>query len=103
MIPKTTRRSKRYEWSVYVVVETEGYEGRVLVRKPKSTKHLRYMHSEPVIVTKEYLYLDAVKMYKKNGILYIVTGSGKKREVHKHEMKRVKGIWKREYNREGVQ
>ena len=101
---KVVRRSKRPEWSVYVVVEADMYEGRVLTRtKNKKTKKLRDMSNKPVRGTRDYMYLNAVKMYKKDGKLYIITMVGGTKETHIHNMDRVKGIWKREYKREGVQ
>lgn len=95
-------RSKRPEWSIYVVIESEMYIGRVLSRK-KNTKRLRDMSNRPVPCLREYLYLGVTKMYKKKGILYIITGGGKNKEIHRHEVKRVRGLFKREYKREGVQ
>lgn len=97
-----TPRSKRREWSIYVVIEAEMYQGRVLSRK-KNTKKLRDMSNKPVSCMRDYLYLGVTRMYKRNGILYIITGSGKKKEIHRHEVKRVCGLFKREYKREGVQ
>ena len=95
-------KSKYPAWSVLLVVETDGYEGRVLLRNKKS-KVLRDMKNLPVRITKEFLYLNATKMYKKKGMIIIETGKGKQKEVHIHEMSRVKEIYKREYKREGVQ
>jgi len=103
MIAKTTKRSKYPEWSVYVVIETEGYEGRVLVRQPKSTKYLRHIKAMPVVEFRDYMYLNVTKMFKKKGVLYIVVGKGKKQEIHMHDASRVRELWKREYKREGVQ
>lgn len=91
--------SKRPLWSVYVMVRAEVYKGRVLSRKHSTKREMK----EPVEVIIEYLYLDVVKMYKKNGILYIQVGIGKKKEMHMHEVSRVDSVQIREHKRSGIQ
>jgi hypothetical protein len=81
------------------MVKAEVYQGRVLWRKHPTKRIMK----EPVDVVMEYLYLNVTKMYKKAGILYVQVGSGKTKEIHKHEMKRIESIQIREHKRSGVQ
>ena len=48
----------------------------------------------------EYVHLDVVKMYKKDGILHIID---EKKEHHRHDMSMVVNIQIREYKRSGIQ
>jgi hypothetical protein len=103
MEQKQTKISKRRMWSVYVFVERNIQIGRSMERQKRLTMPRVDRHISGVLQTavQEYLYLNVVKMYKKNRILYIQIGVGKKKEMHMHDMKSVVGIQVREYDRSG--
>ena len=106
MLQKTTPISKRPMWSVYVFVERGIQVGRSMVRRKRLTQISRIERRIPgelKIVIQKYLYVNVVKMYKKENILYIQVGAGKKKEIHKHDMKDVISIQIREHKRSGVQ
>ena len=105
MEQKTAPVSKRRLWSVYVFVEREIQEGRIIARSTRLGKvpKLKRIMRELKTVVFEHLYLNVSKMFKKQGILYIYVGVGKNKEVHRHDMKSVVGIQIREYKRSGVQ
>jgi len=99
MEQNTFKESKCQLWSVYIMVRTEVYKGRVLSRKYKTQREMK----APISIIKEYLYLNVVKMYKKDSILYIQIGKGKAKEIHKHDIMRVESIQIRKYKRSGIQ
>jgi hypothetical protein len=61
----------------------------------------RYIPGKSETVVYKFLYLNVVKMHKKLGILYIQIGVGKKKEIHRHDMKHVVSIQVREHDRSG--
>lgn len=97
---KPLRRSKRQEWSVYIVLEVEGYIGRVLSRKSKKR---REMGNRPVPIMHEYLYLDVTGMWEEDNIVYITAVEKGVSKLHSHDKRKIKEVWVREYKREGVQ
>jgi hypothetical protein len=103
MQQKITKASKRRIWSVYVFVERQIQEGRSMVRRKRLTDKqlIRRMPGQATTVIQRYLYLGVTKMNKKNGILYIQVGVGKKKELHMHELWSVAGIQIREHDRSG--
>lgn len=103
MEQKTTKETKRKLWSVYVFVERDVQVGRSMARKKRLTakqEYIRVAGPREVIVQK-FLYLNVTKAYKKAGILYIQIGTGKKKELHKHDVKHVISIQLREHDRSG--
>jgi hypothetical protein len=98
---KSIQKSKRPEWSIYVVVKYEGYEGRVFRRN--NTRVVRSINNVPKLMEREFLYLHVTNMYKKKNLIYIIVGNGKNKEIHVHEVPRIKILCKREYKREGIQ
>jgi hypothetical protein len=103
MQQKTAKKSKRALWSVYVFIEREVQEGRVLTRRRRLTeiKQPRYIPGPVKTVIHKFLYLNVTKMYKKNGMLFIQVGVGKNKELHRHEVKDVASVQVREYKRDG--
>lgn len=103
MEQKTTQRSKRQLWSVYVFVERQVQEGRSMLRRRRLTQSRpdRYIPGKTETVLYKFLYLNVTKMYKKGGVLYIQIGIGKKKEMHMHDMKSVVSIQVREHDRSG--
>jgi hypothetical protein len=100
---KTAKISKRAAWSVYIFIERQAQEGRSVRRRKRLTAQIpdRYIAGPATSVIHKFLYLNVTKMYKKVGILYIQVGMGKKKEIHKHEVKDVASIQVREYKRDG--
>lgn len=98
MEQNTFKADKKAKWSVLIIVETEGFTGRIFTRK-KNTKRLR-LPNELVKSRHEYMYLSVTKMYKKGNVLHIHIG---KAEHHMHDISRVVSIQVREYKRSGIQ
>lgn len=103
MEQKQTKEAKKQLWSVYVFIERKVQVGRSIVRKKRLTSKQSYKQlSGPVeTVLHKFLYLNVTKMYKKNNILYIQVGVGKKKELHRHEVKDISSLQIREHDRSG--
>jgi hypothetical protein len=103
MEQKTAKVTKRKMWSVLIHVERDVQEGRIVTRRKRLTdmRQARYIPGPVVTVLHEFLYLGVTKMFKKKGILYIQVGTGKKKELHHHEVKSINSIQIREYKRDG--
>ena len=52
-------------------------------------------------ILREFLYVDVVKIYKKENILYIQVGVGKKKELHKHDIKNITQLQIRKHDKNG--
>jgi len=100
---KVAKKSKRATWSVYVFVERQVQSGRSIKRRTRLTAPLpdKYTPKPLETVLHKFLYLNVTKMYKKRGILYIQVGTGKKKELHMHEVNSVASVQVREYKRDG--
>jgi hypothetical protein len=103
MQQKTPKVSKRRIWSVYVFIEREVISGRSMMRRSRLTAKQQYVRLPGKIETvlHKFLYLNVTKVYKKNGILYIVVGAGKNKEQHMHDLKSVNSIQVREHDPSG--
>jgi len=103
MEQKVAVKSKRQAWSVYVFIERQVQEGRSVKRRKRltATQPDRYIAGPARSVLHKFLYLNVTKMFKKAGILHIQVGTGKKKELHMHEVKDVASIQVREYKRDG--
>lgn len=103
MEQKQTQKSKRQLYSVYVFVRREIQEGRSMARRKRlnQTRPDRYLPGEETVAIKKFLYVDVIKMFKKENVLCIQVGVGKKKEIHKHELKSISSIQIREHDRSG--
>jgi hypothetical protein len=103
MEQKTAKVTKRPFWSVYVFIKRDVQEGRILTRQKRlgERRPERYIPGMAKTVLHKFLYLHVTKMYKKGGILHIQVGTGKKKELHMHEVKDVASVQVREYKRDG--
>lgn len=100
MEQKVAKASKKKLWSVYVFVETQAREGRILARQGRSGKGVseKRLPSESKSVVHPYLYLNVTKLFKKDNVLHIECVN---KEKHMHDIKRVVNIQVREYRRDG--
>lgn len=103
MEQKITKKSERAMWSVYVFVEREVQLGRSIKRKKRLTaiQPDRYVLKPLETVLHKFLYLCVTKIYKKDDILHIQVETGKKKEIHRHEIKSVVNIQIRKHDRSG--
>lgn len=104
MEQKITRVSRQSLWSVYVFVERDVQEGRSITRRKQlgQIRPARYIPGVVKSVIHKFLYLNVTKMHKKENMLYIQVGTGKKKEVHRHDMNSVVSVQIREYRKDGI-
>ena len=93
MEQKETKRLKRPLWAVYILLRSNQSTPIRIMKK-------RMKRFSPQVNTlhREYVYLDVVKLYKKDGIVHILSD---KKEHHSHEMGHIESIQVREYDRSG--
>lgn len=99
MEQKVSAVSKRRKWSVLVQVEVTVSKGRIFTR-PKYGKSVKRLDYKSVKEVHEYMHLDVVRMYKRDGILHIWN---EKKEHHMHDLSMISGLLIREHKRSGVQ
>jgi len=104
MEQKVAKKSKRAAWSVYVYIERQSQVGRSVKRRKRLTESIpdRYVFTKPAeAILHKFLYLNVTNMYKRDGFLVIEVGVGKKKEIHRHEVKDVTSVQVREYKKDG--
>lgn len=103
MEQKQTKVAKKALWSVYVTVERNAQVGRSMVRRKRLIAQQEYGRVLGVreTILREFLYVNVIKMYKKEDILYIQVDVGKKKELHKHDVESITQLQIRKHDRSG--